>query len=57
MNTYEYMKSQLEKFKLAYKIAKNRKGVTQKELSDIKSKVRYYETAVEAMKERENGND
>ena len=56
MNTLNYMKSQLEKFKLSYKIAKNRKNVTQKELSDIGAKVRYYETAVEAM-EREANND
>ena len=57
MDTLDYMKSQLEKAKLTYKITKNKKNVTQRELSELESKIRYYETAVNAMERSASKND
>ena len=53
MTTLNYMKLQAEKARLNYELALKRPNVTQKELSDLKSKVRYYETAVAAMEKIE----
>lgn len=57
MTNLEYLIRQAEKAKINYNIAIKRPGVTQKELDDLKSKVRYYETAVEAMKNLEKNNE
>ena len=51
METITYMRKQAEKARNNYELAKMRKGVTQKELTDLQSKVRYYETAVKALEE------
>lgn len=51
MTSLEYMRKQAEKARRNYEIAKARRGVTQKELNDIMSKVRYYESAVKALEE------
>lgn len=51
MDTITYMRKQAEKARRNYEIAKARRGVTQKELNDIMFKVRYYESAVNALEE------
>ena len=51
MTSLEYMRKQAEKARRNYEIAKARRGVTQKELNDIMSRVRYYESAVKALEE------
>lgn len=51
MTSLEYMRKQAEKARRNYEIAKARRGVSQKELNDIMSKVRYYESAVKALEE------
>ena len=57
MDTITYMCKQAEKARRNYNIASKRPNVTQKELDDLKSKVRYYETAVAAMKNLEQNNE
>lgn len=49
MTSIEYMEKQLNKHKANY-IRESNRGVPDKMLNDIKSKIDYYEQAVEALK-------
>lgn len=49
MTSIEYMKKQAEKHKKSLEHTKVRKGVTEAEIDNLKSKIKHYEDAVKAL--------